>query len=556
MTQQLMKKVFMLTVGVALLFGAVPAPAQTYDFVADYSIAGNPNGAWSYGWETFRGGPFTLMDRGWTDYSYGTQDVWSSSVAPSSPSIALAVTDINHPTLFVPAGTVNTHPGYNGENPVVRWTAPASGTYLLEGWFIGNDHGWTWQQGVTTTTDVAVLRGPLEVFSGYVESYNVPLPFSVTLPLLTGETVDFNVGFGRNGSWWHDSTGLAATITKVSDLACTLPPAGMVAWWTADGTANDSIGGNNGTMLGGTAFAPGMVGQAFRFTADSDSIALGNPPALQLSGRDFTVDAWVNYAPEDMNTDGAIVSKMDDYMAANGDGWMLLRQTDDHFWFCFGAAPDNGCTPTADTTVISTTTAAAGTWYHVAGVRSATEFAIYVNGVKEASKPLPAFIDSDRNPAFIGDYRLRHQLLGLIDEVEIYDRALTADEVRGIYLAGSAGTCKVVSVVIDINPGSVPNSINPNSNGVIPVAILTSAAFDAATVDAATVRFGATGQEAAPRHFALEDVNGDGKTDLIIQFPTQNTGIACGTTSATLTGKTIDGFDLSGTDSVNTVGCK
>jgi glucose/arabinose dehydrogenase len=111
-------------------------------------------------------------------------------------------------------------------------------------------------------------------------------------------------------------------------------------------------------------------------------------------------------------------------------------------------------------------------------------------------------------------------------------------------------------VTIDIKPGSFPNSIDPRSKGVIPVAILTTATFDAATVEASTVRFGATGHEAAPRHFALEDVNRDGRADLVLQYRTQLTGIVCGTTSATLTGTTIDGVTLTGTDSVRTVGCR
>jgi hypothetical protein len=113
-----------------------------------------------------------------------------------------------------------------------------------------------------------------------------------------------------------------------------------------------------------------------------------------------------------------------------------------------------------------------------------------------------------------------------------------------------------IPVTIDIKPGSFPNSINPRNKGVIPVAILSNASFDAAKVDPATLRFGVTGNEAAPRHSALEDVNGDGKPDLMLQFPTQNTGIACGATSATLTGKTRAGLPIKGSDSIVTVGCK
>jgi hypothetical protein len=106
-------------------------------------------------------------------------------------------------------------------------------------------------------------------------------------------------------------------------------------------------------------------------------------------------------------------------------------------------------------------------------------------------------------------------------------------------------------VEIDIKPGSFPNSINPNSKGVIPVAILTTADFDATTVDAETVRFGPAGAEAV--HWALEDVDDDGDIDMILHFRTQDTGIKAGDTEAELTGKTIDGVGIHGSDSVRTV---
>ena len=110
--------------------------------------------------------------------------------------------------------------------------------------------------------------------------------------------------------------------------------------------------------------------------------------------------------------------------------------------------------------------------------------------------------------------------------------------------------------VIDIKPGSFPNSINPRSKGVIPVAILTTNSFDATAVDPTTVLFGPTGTEAASVHSALEDVDGDGDTDMILHFNTLNTGILCGDTSASLTGDTFGGQAIKGSDSIKTAGCK
>ncbi len=109
---------------------------------------------------------------------------------------------------------------------------------------------------------------------------------------------------------------------------------------------------------------------------------------------------------------------------------------------------------------------------------------------------------------------------------------------------------------IDIKPGSATNPINPKSRGMIPVAILTTDSLDATMVDPATVRFGRSGSEAAVAKSAQEDVDGDGRLDLILHFRTQQTGIRCGDTSAALTGETLSGEPVLGSDAITTVGCK
>jgi|GEM_PF-1978803 len=113
---------------------------------------------------------------------------------------------------------------------------------------------------------------------------------------------------------------------------------------------------------------------------------------------------------------------------------------------------------------------------------------------------------------------------------------------------------QVINVEIDIKPGTFPNSVNPRSNGVIPVAILSTPAFDATSVDPATISFG-TAQALAVQS-AQEDVDNDGDVDLVLHFNTQDTGIKCGDTLAKLTGETFGSDLIIGTDSLNTVGCK
>ncbi len=106
---------------------------------------------------------------------------------------------------------------------------------------------------------------------------------------------------------------------------------------------------------------------------------------------------------------------------------------------------------------------------------------------------------------------------------------------------------------IDVKPGNSQNTISLSSRGSIPVAILTTSTLNARTVNPSTFRFGRTGTEAAPTQWALEDVNGDGKLDLVLHFNTQATGFQAGDAQAILMGRTLNGTPFRGTDTINTI---
>jgi hypothetical protein len=112
-----------------------------------------------------------------------------------------------------------------------------------------------------------------------------------------------------------------------------------------------------------------------------------------------------------------------------------------------------------------------------------------------------------------------------------------------------------ITVALDIRPGSATNPINLKSKGKIPIAILSSATFNAVDIDTATVRFGHSGTEATVVQSSIEDVNDDGYVDMMLHFNTQETGIQCTDTSAVLKGKTFHGQDIIGTDVIKTNGC-
>ena len=111
-------------------------------------------------------------------------------------------------------------------------------------------------------------------------------------------------------------------------------------------------------------------------------------------------------------------------------------------------------------------------------------------------------------------------------------------------------------VRIDIKPGSFPNVINLKSKGKIPVAILSSSSFDAPSlVDTSSLTFGRTGDETSLAfcNASPEDVNGDGRLDLVCHFETQKAGFQAGNTLGTLKGRTTDGGLIIGTDSVRVI---
>ena len=211
----------------------------------------------------------------------------------------------------------------------------------------------------------------------------------------------------------------------------------LVAHWKLDETegltAIDSGAyGNHGTLVGmsGTEWTAGILGGALEFAgtaANPQYVDVGNPSSLRLYDS-ATISAWVKMNPNNggayMGVGGKLKSKSDWYK-----GFALVRHRSNVFrlWCDDGAY---GLVDATSDTIYTDTE-----WHHLVGVIDAGRSSLYVDGVKQAQEGNVDLTDSGGH-AYIGkQYAVpdEHRCWkGVIDEVRIYCRALSAEEIAGL----------------------------------------------------------------------------------------------------------------------------
>lgn len=228
----------------------------------------------------------------------------------------------------------------------------------------------------------------------------------------------------------------AAFVERAETSVCTQPPSNRVSWWGGDNNALDMIGTNHGTLMNGATYAAGMVGQAFSFDGMDDYFEVPPSSSFDFGTGDFAIDAWIY--PQ-AYTDQAIVSRWD---GGNGNAWDLRLGwggvgATDKLYFFFGDAPGSG--------ILISDAVSLNQWHHVAVTRRNGVLYGYLDGV-EYNAGLQGGNASNANARLaIGKFPGYGSppFSGLIDEVGIFNRALTAEEIAAIYNAGSAGKCRV-----------------------------------------------------------------------------------------------------------------
>jgi hypothetical protein len=216
----------------------------------------------------------------------------------------------------------------------------------------------------------------------------------------------------------------------------------MVDWWPCNGNGYDIQGGNNVALYNGAGFAAGMVGQAFNFqnapNATSGQYA-GNtsPVGLPVGNSARTLDLWFRTATN-LSTTGQTESALFEYGTQNsldpmgGHAFGLITSANAPGKLYFDGEGQN---------LAGTTTIQPNTWYHAAVTYDGTTVTLYLNGQVEnsAARFLNTFLDA--KGLAIGLRPGSAVWNGQIDEVELFNRALSQAEIQAIYNAGSAGKC-------------------------------------------------------------------------------------------------------------------
>ena len=178
--------------------------------------------------------------------------------------------------------------------------------------------------------------------------------------------------------------------------------------------------GNDGTVSNVT-WTTGLLGGALELDGSNGSVSVPSAPTLQLTSA-LTIAGWVKGDVWGTGSDVDIIARKGDgdpnnyqFAIKNGLATMFLDDSDS------GGLSGN--------TVLNT-----GQWYHVAATWDGSEVRIYVDGVLDKTPPdvRGGTIGTDTRPLYIGGRGTADVLDGIVDDVRIYNRALTAAEVAAL----------------------------------------------------------------------------------------------------------------------------
>jgi hypothetical protein len=213
-----------------------------------------------------------------------------------------------------------------------------------------------------------------------------------------------------------------------------MPPAHLIAAWSAERNFLDIQNRHNGRPIAEVVFGTGMVGFGFQFDGQFDAVHIEDAPELRL--QNFTIEAWIRRA------DQTLVSQ-DGGDAGIFEGSFLA--------YAFGIrAPGRLLLSKVGVSeVLSSVTISDTSFHHVAVTRNGDVVVFYVDGIPERVPQAygdqfsfgPPFAIGSRGGDYAGSF------WGTIDELAIYSRALSESEIQSIFHAREFGRCSLPRIV-------------------------------------------------------------------------------------------------------------
>ena len=319
--------------------------------------------------------------------------------------------------IYSPLGMDLTMDNWEGGNLAPDTQPPSTPTNLVATALTANQIALNWQ---ASTDNVGVLEYYVERSQGAGSTTFVQVG--------TATWTNYNdTGLAMSTTYNYRvrATDAAGNLSGYSSVATAITPSagnGLVAAYGfnegSGTTVNDMSGnGNNGTVIGAAWTNSGKYGDALVFNGANALVIVSNSPSLQLSAT-MTLEAWVNPSVVSNVWEDVIYKGLDNYYLEGTSG--------------NGEVPVIGGTFGGSDTVLDGTGALpAKTWSYLAATYDGTTTRLYVNGVQVASQAQTGAIATSTNLLQIGGDSFYGQFFkGIIDEVRIYDVALTAAQIQ------------------------------------------------------------------------------------------------------------------------------
>ena len=245
---------------------------------------------------------------------------------------------------------------------------------------------------------------------------------------------------------------------------------GLVSWWKADGNALDSAGKNNGTLLEGAGFDIGKEGQAFLFNGAAACVSVPYSPAWAFGKKSFSISLWAKFSS--VSDDQAFLAYDKGIANQHQKRWIFCLHEGLLQWHMDGGIGSIWLGSAKFNPVI-------GNWYHLAAMRDGDKFCFYINGVEVSSEILKGEVPDASSPLTIGNTWGGEAFNGLLDDIRIYNRALSSAELKTL----AQSSQESANDVIVIGPRKYQRSefmINtsfPDANSQANLAVLANGNF-------------------------------------------------------------------------------